>query len=164
MNIVGVPVTPRASAVGLALLDPFEGGRVVVVGAELVHVEAELLGVVEEQVLLRGVLVAPLGLALEEEVVHRLELALGAGGLRGTGGVDRAGVQRHVAHDEGDLVAVGVLQLLDGRVEGTAGLALEVEELDEGGVGAVAEALAVGADEQLVRSVAVSGRRARRRR
>ncbi len=59
-------------------------------------------------------------------------------------------MQRHVANHEGNAVAVGRLELLDGRVQRCTCFAFEVEELDELRLVSVGEARAVGTDEQLL--------------
>ena len=128
---------------GLVGLDHGLDGVALEVGLEGLHVQADGLGVLDELVLLQ------LALVLEELVVHLPELALlagGQGGLAGQGGVLVEG-QGVVLEDDADLVAVGVHDLLHGRVDPGAEGTLEVAELDDGHGGRRRAALRVaGAD------------------
>ena len=65
---------------------------------------------------------------------NRLQLALPCGRLHGASGIPRVGVsgEREVANDEGHLAGVLIPEVLHDGIGGTAGLALEVEELHEG--------------------------------
>src|SRR5690606_37565263 len=91
-------------------------------GPELLHVEADLLGP------LLVVLTGELPLVGEELVVHLPELALLVGRHRrlGRGLGVAVEAQRQVPEDEAHVVAVGLQDLVDGRVDARAVGALEV--------------------------------------
>ncbi|ANY05534.1 hypothetical protein AFB00_03570 [Pseudonocardia sp. HH130630-07] len=114
------------------------------------QVEAQVPGVATEPLVHRDLLLAPLGLGLEHALVHRLQPALLGRGLHRAGGALGVGVARpgEVPDHEVDAVSVLLAELLDHRVHRAAGLALEVEELDEvdGRAGRRGQPVAVGPD------------------
>ncbi|MCO5594547.1 hypothetical protein L7F22_048579 [Adiantum nelumboides] len=143
-------------------LDLRGGRRVGDGGVVGVQVEAEILGVAaEHRRRVRGL--GPVALGLEQALVHRVERALGAGRLTG----ERGGLgvlvhrQREVAEHELHAVAVLLHQLVHDRLDLTAGGALEVGELDQGGRGVrgVVEAGGVGGDEAVGRTGGGAGLR-----
>ena len=134
MKKLGVLRTPSRSPSLLSACTRCEGGRIRdrrVVGG---HVESEIGREAAERPRASPRPLAPLRLRLEQPVVHVLEPVLLGGGLGGERGRRRVDVawQREVPHDVGDVARVLLAQLFDDRVERAAGLALEVEELDDG--------------------------------
>ncbi len=131
---VGGCLGPESQTVSDVGADPFERGRAVVDRVEGRHIEIEVDGEATEQVVSGDLLFAPpMGLGGEHALVHLLEPPLLGGGFdraSSTFGVEVSG-HRKVADDERNAVAVGSPQILDDRVDGSAGFALEVQELDE---------------------------------